>query len=115
MLIKNFCSIISSSVLFLHIKAIFRPDKRIFFLKKGKKVLTHNFATALTETKTLNLSTPTTKLLPVSSFQNCELKQEQPYKPSQPSKPSKPSKPFNSLNHLNHINLLNPLNLLNLF
>jgi len=43
MLIKNFCSIISSSVLFLHIKAIFRPDKRIFFLKKGKKVLTHNF------------------------------------------------------------------------
>ena len=39
-------------------------------------VLTHNFATTLTETTTLNLCTLTTKLLLVSSFQNCELKQE---------------------------------------
>ncbi len=40
------------------------------------KVLTHNFATALTETTNINLFTLTTKLLLVSSFQNCELKQE---------------------------------------
>jgi len=39
-------------------------------------VLTYNFATTLTETTTLNLYTLTTKLLLVSSFQNCELKQE---------------------------------------
>jgi len=39
-------------------------------------VLTHNFATTLTETTTLNLCTLTTKLLLVASFQNCELKQE---------------------------------------
>jgi hypothetical protein len=39
-------------------------------------VLIHNFATAITETTTLNLNTLATKLLLVSSFQNCELKQE---------------------------------------
>jgi len=39
-------------------------------------VLTYNFATALTETTTLNLCTLATILLLVSSFQNCELKQE---------------------------------------
>ena len=39
-------------------------------------VLTHNFATTLTETTILNLYTVATKLLLVSSFQNCELKQE---------------------------------------
>ena len=38
--------------------------------------MTYNFATALTETTNINLSTLTTKLLLVSSFQNCELKQE---------------------------------------
>ena len=52
---------------------MFAPEKetsgRIF-------VLTHNFATTLTETTTLNLCTLTTKLLLVASFQNCELKQE---------------------------------------
>ena len=39
-------------------------------------VLTHNFATTLTETTTLNLCTLTTIFQLVSSFQNCELKQE---------------------------------------
>ena len=39
-------------------------------------VLTYNFATALTETTTLNLKTLTTRLLLTPSFQNCELKQE---------------------------------------
>ena len=39
-------------------------------------VLTHNFATTITETTILNLNTLATKLLLVSSFQNCELKQE---------------------------------------
>ncbi len=39
-------------------------------------VLTHNFAKAITETTTLKLQTLVTKLLLVSSFQNCELKQE---------------------------------------
>ena len=39
-------------------------------------VLTYNFATAITETTTLNLNTLATKLLLVSTFQNCELKQE---------------------------------------
>ena len=39
-------------------------------------VLTYNFATANSETTTLKLQTLTTKLLLVSSFQNCELKQE---------------------------------------
>jgi len=38
--------------------------------------LTYNFATAITETTTLKLQTLATKLLLVSSFQNCELKQE---------------------------------------
>jgi len=39
-------------------------------------VLTYNFATALTETTTLNLNTLATIFQLVSSFQNCELKQE---------------------------------------
>jgi len=39
-------------------------------------VLTYNFATAIIETTTLKLQTLATKLLLVSSFQNCELKQE---------------------------------------
>jgi hypothetical protein len=39
-------------------------------------VLTYNFATAITETTTLKLQTLATKLLLVSLFQNCELKQE---------------------------------------
>ncbi len=39
-------------------------------------VLTYNFTTALTETTILNFYTLTTQLLLVSSFQNCELKQE---------------------------------------
>jgi len=43
--------------------------------------LTYNFATAITETTILNFYTLTTQLLLVSSFQNCELKQE-PRKPS---------------------------------
>jgi len=38
--------------------------------------LTYNFATAFSETITLNLKTLTTKLLLVSKPQNCELKQE---------------------------------------
>ena len=52
---------------------MFAPEKetsgRIF-------VLTHNFATTLTETTILNLYTLTTIFQLVSSFQNCELKQE---------------------------------------
>jgi len=65
---------------------MFAPEKetsgRIFVLTLNRAianpmlVLTYNFATALTETTTLNLCTLTTKLLLVSSFQNCELKQE---------------------------------------
>ena len=39
-------------------------------------VLTYNFATAFTETTTLNLCTLTTTFQLASSFQNCELKQE---------------------------------------
>ena len=39
-------------------------------------VLTYNFATAFSETTTHKLKTLTTKLQLVSSFQNCELKQE---------------------------------------
>ena len=39
-------------------------------------VLTHNFATTLTETTILNFCTLTTIFQLVSSFQNCELKQE---------------------------------------
>ena len=39
-------------------------------------VLTYNFATAITETTTLKLQTLATELHLVSSFQNCELKQE---------------------------------------
>ena len=39
-------------------------------------VLTYNFATTNTETTTLNLCTLTTIFQLVSSFQNCELKQE---------------------------------------
>jgi len=39
-------------------------------------VLTHNFAIAVTETTTLNLNTLATIFQLVSSFQNCELKQE---------------------------------------
>jgi len=39
-------------------------------------VLTHNFATTITETTTLNLNTLATIFQLVSSFQNCELKQE---------------------------------------
>ena len=38
--------------------------------------MTYNFATAFSETITLNLKTLTTKLLLVSKPQNCELKQE---------------------------------------
>jgi hypothetical protein len=38
--------------------------------------LTYNFATAITETTTHKLQTMATALLLVSSFQNCELKQE---------------------------------------
>ena len=38
--------------------------------------MTHNFATALSVTTTHNLKTLTTELQLVSSFQNCELKQE---------------------------------------
>ena len=39
-------------------------------------VLTHNFATTITETTILNFCTLTTIFQLVSSFQNCELKQE---------------------------------------
>ena len=39
-------------------------------------VLTYNFATTLTETTILNFCTLTTIFQLVSSFQNCELKQE---------------------------------------
>ena len=39
-------------------------------------VLTYNFATAITETTTFKLQTLATELHLVSSFQNCELKQE---------------------------------------
>jgi len=39
-------------------------------------VLAYNFATAISETTTLKLQTLTTTLQLVSSFQNCELKQE---------------------------------------
>ena len=39
-------------------------------------VLTYNFATAITETTTLKLCTLSTTFQLVSSFQNCELKQE---------------------------------------
>ena len=38
--------------------------------------MTYNFATALTETTNINLSTLTTTFQLVSSFQNCELKQK---------------------------------------
>jgi len=41
------------------------------------RVLTYNFATAISETTTLKLYTLTTKLQLVSKPQNCELKQEQ--------------------------------------
>jgi len=95
----------------------------------SEKVLTHNFATALPESTILNLSTLTTKLLLVSSFQNCELKQEaggekkksgrgfhftrglhrhryhcialRAFMEAQPYKPSQHSKHFNPLNSLN--------------
>ena len=65
---------------------MFAPEKetsgRIFVLTLNRAsanpmlVLTHNFATALTETTILNLCTLTTIFQLVSSFQNCELKQE---------------------------------------
>ena len=55
----------------------FSPERKFWLtIFTGEKVLTYNFATALTETTIINLSTLTTIFQLVSSFQNCELKQE---------------------------------------
>ena len=50
-------------------------SRRIFVLTP-QLVLTYNFATAITETTSHKLQTLTSTLQMVSSFQNCELKQE---------------------------------------
>jgi len=52
-------------------------SRRIFVLTLNKQlVLTYNFATAIAENTTHKLQILATELLLVSSFQNCELKQE---------------------------------------
>ena len=55
-----------------------QPQKNRFRVKTTPPllVLTYNFATAISETTTLNPKTLTTALQLVSLFQNCELKQE---------------------------------------